>query len=46
MLEIKKSVQKVVQEEKYVNKMVPFTWLKVLERLQEAGQLHFTRGGR
>jgi hypothetical protein len=38
MLEIKKSVQKVVQEEKYVNKMVPFTWLKVLERLQEAGR--------
>jgi hypothetical protein len=38
MLEIKKSVQKVVQEEKYVNKMVPFTWLKVLEHLQEAGR--------
>ena len=32
--EIKKVVQRVVKREKYVNEIVPYEWLRVLERLQ------------
>jgi GTPase SAR1 family protein len=33
--EITKTVQEVVNTEKYIKEQIPFTWLKVLERLQE-----------
>ena len=37
MAEIKKVVQEVVKEERYVKEKVPFAWLRVLERLQAPG---------